>query len=102
MKKVLEKTKDIVFFIKLYPLPMHQTAYEKSKSVVCEKSLKALEDAFERKPLPKATCKSTEVDDNIKLAREFGITGTPTIIFPDGSVITSVVDADTLIKVVIK
>ncbi|MBI4822622.1 MAG: thioredoxin fold domain-containing protein [Nitrospirae bacterium] len=100
MKKVLAKTKDIVFFIKLYPLPMHPTAYEKAKSIVCEKSLKALENAFEGKPLPKATCKSEEVDNNINLAKEFGITGTPAIILPDGSVIVSLVPADSLIQLV--
>ena len=54
MKKVIEKRKDIAFFIKMYPLPMHKGAYEKSKTIVCEKSLALLEDAFAKKTLPAA------------------------------------------------
>ena len=102
MKKVLEKRKDIAFYIKLYPLPMHPGAYEKAKSVVCEKTVKALEDAFDGKPLPKAKCKSTEVDDNIKLTQELGITGTPAILLPDGVLIPGMRDADALIKAITK
>lgn len=102
MKKVIEKEEDIAFFIKLYPLKMHPQAYEKAKYIVCEKSIKALEDALEGKPLPKAKCKSTEVDDNVRLADELGITGTPAIVLPDGLLISGFRDADTLIKLIKK
>lgn len=101
MKKVVEKNKDIAFYIKLYPLPMHPAAYEKSKSVVCEQSLKALEDAFDGKALPKAKCDSREVDDNIKLVDALGVSSTPTMILPDGRVIPGYKDADALIKLII-
>jgi len=102
MKKIIAERKDIAFYIKLYPLPMHTQAYEKAKSIVCAKTVKALEDAFEGKSLPKATCKSTEVDDNIKLAQELGITGTPAIILPSGIMIPGYRDADALIKAITK
>lgn len=95
MKKVLEKTKDIVFFIKLYPRPV---GYEKSKAIVCEKSLKLLEDVFDGKPIAKPKCDSKEIDNNIKLAKELGISGTPTLIFPDGTLIPSYIDAEAIIK----
>ena len=98
MKKVIKERKDIAFYIKLYPLPMHKDAYAKAKAIVCEKSLSLLEDAFERKPLPAPKCESTAIDDNIKLAQKLGITGTPAIIMPDGRLIPGYLEADALIK----
>ncbi|MFA4919149.1 MAG: hypothetical protein WC581_07855 [Thermodesulfovibrionales bacterium] len=46
---MLEERKDIAFYIKLYPLPMHKDAYGKAKTIVCEKSLALLENAFAKK-----------------------------------------------------
>lgn len=98
MKKVLEERKDIVFHIVLYPLPMHKEAYGKAKTIVCEKSVKLLEDAYDRKEIPKAKCETTVIDENIKLADKLGIRGTPALIFPDGKVIPGAADAKTIIN----
>jgi len=102
IKKVVAKRQDIAFFIKMYPLPMHQGAYEKAKAIVCEKSLALLDDAFAKKPLPEAKCDSTAVDDNLKLAEKLGIRGTPAIIMPNGIVIPGYKDADSLIELIDK
>ncbi len=103
MKKVLEKRKDIAFYIKLFPLvKLHPKAYEKSKAIVCEKSLALLEDNFAGKNLPEPKCNATEVDDNIKLAENLGISGTPAVILPDGVVISGAKDADSLILLIDK
>ena len=98
MKKVIEKRKDIAFYIILYPLPMHKEAYDKSKAIVCEKSLAMLEDAFARKTLPKPSCETKLIDENIKLAEKLGINGTPAIILPNGGLVSGALDADALIK----
>jgi thiol:disulfide interchange protein DsbC len=98
MKKVIKERKDIAFFIKLYPLPMHKDAYEKAKAIVCEKSLALLDDAFEKKQLPKPKCETTAIDDNIKLAQKLGISGTPAIVMPDGRLIPGAMDAAAIIK----
>ncbi len=98
MKKVLEKRKDIAFYIMLFPLPMHQDAARKSKTILCEKSLQLLEDAFEKKQIPDPKCNTTAVDDNIKLGKKLGVTGTPALIFPDGILVSGALDADTIIK----
>jgi len=97
-KKIIEKRKDIAFYIKLYPLPSHPKAYEKSKTILCKKSIKMLENAFEGKELPKPECEAKEIDENIKLAKTLGISGTPFIILPDGRTIPGYIDADTLLK----
>jgi thiol:disulfide interchange protein DsbC len=102
MKKVIEKRKDIAFFIKMYPLPMHKGAYEKSKTIVCEKSLALLEDAFAKRPLPAPKCQTSALDENIKLAEKLGIRGTPAIVLPNGLVIPGYKDADSIIALIDK
>lgn len=97
VKQILKKRSDIAFFIKLYPLPIHPEAYAKSVAIVCENSPKLLEEAFAGKTIEKPKCDTTEVDDNIKLAGELGITGTPAIIFPDGRLLPGYVPANVLL-----
>ena len=94
---MLEERKDIAFYIKLYPLPMHKDAYGKAKTVVCEKSLALLEDAFAKKSIPPAKCETSVIDDNLKLAEKLGIRGTPAIIMPNGIIIPGFKDAPSLI-----
>jgi thiol:disulfide interchange protein DsbC len=100
MKKVIEERKDIAFYIKMFPLPMHKGAYDKAKAIVCEKSLALLEDAFAGKELPKPKCETTAVDENIALVQKLGISGTPALIFPDGRVIPGAVDAKSIIGMI--
>jgi thiol:disulfide interchange protein DsbC len=100
MKKVIEKRKDIAFYIKMFPLKIHPEAYEKSKAIVCEKSLSLLEDAFDKKQLPKPKCETSVVDDNLKLGEKLGISGTPALIMPDGRVISGYKEADAIIELV--
>ncbi len=102
MKKVINERKDIAFYIVLYPLPMHPEAYEKSKAIFCEKSLSMLDDAFAKKPLPKAKCQTKAIDENIELARKLGITGTPAMIFPDGALVPGYKDAGEIIRLIDK
>ena len=101
MKKILEERKDLVFYIKLYPLKqLHPEAYEKSRAIVCEKSLTLLEDAFEKKAIPKANCDTTAVDETILLAEKLGISSTPTSVLPDGRLVPGAVDAKTLLDMI--
>ena len=103
IKKILEKRKDIAFYIKMFPLAkLHPKAYEKSTAIVCEKSLKLLEDSFAGKSLPEPKCKTSEIDKNIKLGEKLGIRGTPAIILPDGGIIPGYKDADSLISLIDK
>jgi thiol:disulfide interchange protein DsbC len=96
MKQIIAERKDVAFYIKLFPLKIHPGAYEKSKAIVCEKSLALLELAYDKKPLPKATCETTVIDDNIKLAERLNINSLPSMILPDGRVIPGYRDAEAL------
>ena len=100
MKKVIEERKDIVFLNKMYPLKIHPAAYDKSKTIICEKSMSLLEDAFEKKAVPAPKCPTSAVDENIKLAEKLGISSTPTLVLPDGRVIPGYKDAKTLITLI--
>lgn len=93
IKKVAQERKDIAFLIKMYPLPMHKEAAEKAKAIVCEKSLAMLESAFEKKEIAKPKCKTTVIDENIKLAKKLGFTGTPVMVLQNGRVISGFKDA---------
>ncbi len=100
LKKVISGTKDIAFYLKLIALPMHPDARWKSQSILCSKSLRLLEDNFEGKPIPRPDCGTKAVDDNIALAKTLDITGTPTLIMPDGLVLSGARDAKTITGIV--
>jgi thiol:disulfide interchange protein DsbC len=98
--KVVQEKKDIAFFLILYPLPFHKDAYWKSKSILCNQSLQMLEDAYEQKEFIRTECDSKEIDSNIILAKSVGITGTPTLVFPDGRVHTGALPANQIIALI--
>ncbi|OGW27167.1 MAG: hypothetical protein A2X59_01125 [Nitrospirae bacterium GWC2_42_7] len=101
LKKVLSERKDIAFYIKLMPLKMHPDAYWKSQSIICSNSLQLLEDNFEKKPIPKPDCDTKIPDENMKLSAELDITGTPTLIMPDGLVVIGARDAKIITELVL-
>ena len=84
----------------MFPLQSHPEAYQKSKSILCEKSLSLLEDAFDKKPIPKPKCETAAVDESMKLAQKIGINSVPTLILPDGRMIPGYKDAKTLITLI--
>ena len=102
MKKVIEKRKDIAFYIILFPLPMHKDAARISKAIMCEKSISLLDDAFEKKQIPDPKCETTAIDDYIKLGQKLGINGTPAMIFPNGVLESGARDADAIISLIDK
>jgi thiol:disulfide interchange protein DsbC len=97
MKKIVEERKDIVFYIKMYPLKMHPAAYDKAKAIVCEKSLDLLESAHSNKPLPRPNCETNAVDESIKVAEKLGISGVPVLILPDGRMMSGYRDAKSIL-----
>ena len=86
LEKIVQERSDIAFHILLFPLAMHKDAYWKSKSIVCNRSLKMLEEAFAQRPIPRSECDTKEIDNNIRLAETLGISSTPTLVAPDGRV----------------
>lgn len=98
LKKLEKLDPDVAIMILMYPLPMHAHAYDKARMIVATHSLALLDTAFAGKdiPLPKGNEGRQEVDEMIKFAHAKGITGTPTMVLPDGSVMVGGRDAATL------
>lgn len=105
MKQIVETRDDIVFYNKLFPIVMlHPGAYNKAKAIICQgdnaKSLKMLEDAYAGLKLPDPTCVTEAIKNNVELAETLGISGTPTIIFQDGSRGRGAMSKEDLIKAI--
>lgn len=105
MKQITASRDDIVFYNKLFPIvKLHPLAYNKSKAILCQgdnaKSLKMLEDAYAGLQLPEPACVTEAIKNNIDLAAKLNITGTPTVIFMDGSRSRGAMSQEALIKAI--
>jgi thiol:disulfide interchange protein DsbC len=100
LKKLVRIAPDVAIYIILYPLPMHPGAYDKARTILETKSLEILDQAFEGKDIPKPSkeISKTTIDENIKFANSNGISGTPTMVMPDGKIEIGMRDAETLKK----
>ncbi len=98
--KLASMTTDLAIHIMLYPLPMHPAAFDKSRTILESRKLDLLDKAFEGKELPKPSKDSsrTAVEAIVSFANANGISGTPTMVLPDGRVQVGLPDAETLKK----
>lgn len=100
LKKIVLRDPEIAFLIKLFPLKMHPNAYEVSKSIVCNKSVELLEASFAGKAVPPASCDTSVIDQTLALAGELGVRSTPTLVLPDGLVVSGYKNAETLLVLI--
>jgi thiol:disulfide interchange protein DsbC len=98
IKKAAGKDADTAFYVMPYPRNRNDKAtYNNCLAVVCAKSEKLLDDAYAGRKLPAPSCKSTAVDETMRLADRLKIQGTPTMILPDGRLIGGYMEADALL-----
>lgn len=101
LKKVVQMDKDIVFYIKMLPLVnLHPDAYRISKAILCDGSLKFLDDSFAGRDVPNPTCKTDAVDRTVRMAKDLGIRSTPTLVLPDGRLAPGFRSAEDIVKLV--
>ena len=99
IRKAAAKDADVAFFVMPYPRNRNDKAtYGKCLTVVCSKSEKLLDDAYAGKKLPPAACKTGAVDEAMRLADRLKIQGTPTMIFPDGRMVSGYMEAEALLS----
>jgi hypothetical protein len=98
--RVLQRKSDVGFYIIMFPLPIHKDAYWKSRSILCNRSLKMLEDAFAGKQIPKIECGTKDLDENLEAAKALGLSATPAIVFSDGRVHFGSISAEQLIDLI--
>ncbi|HCY17393.1 MAG: disulfide isomerase [Curvibacter sp. GWA2_64_110] len=95
----LDKVTNVTVYTFLYPILSPDSA-EKSKNIWCAKDkAKAWQDYMLRdQPLPAASCDVSAIARNLELGRKHKITGTPTLIFADGSRVPGAINAQQIEK----
>jgi len=98
-EKDLQKINNVTVYLFLYPI-LGPDSGEKSRNIWCAKDkAKAWQDWMVRDVMPAAaSCDSAAVARNVELGRKFRITGTPTLVFADGSRVPGAIGADQVEK----
>ena len=98
-EKDLQKINNVTVYLFLYPI-LSADSTEKSKNIWCAKDkAKAWQDWMANDVTPAAaTCDSAAVARNVELGHKYKITGTPTLVFSDGSRVPGAVGADQVEK----
>lgn len=85
-EKDLEKVDNVTIHMFLYPI-LSADSNDKSRNIWCAKDkAMAWQDWMVREQLPKAaSCDTAAIERNLELGRKYKISGTPTLIFLDGT-----------------
>ena len=98
LQEAVKKNQDLAFYNKL--IPLKPSSKQITQTILCNKSLEQLEQAFAGKSLPEPSCKTDTIENNLKLAQQLGIHGTPTLILPNGQVAPGYKPLDELLKLI--
>ena len=98
LEEAVKQTPDLAFYNKL--IPLKPSSKQATKTILCNKSLEQLEQAFAGKSLPEPNCETDVAEKNLKLAQQLGIHGTPTLILPNGQVAPGYKPLDELLKLI--
>ncbi|WP_309682352.1 DsbC family protein [Polaromonas sp.] len=95
----LQKVSDVTIYLFLYPI-LGPDSTDKAKSLWCAKDkAKAWTDLMVRDvAVTKASCDTAAVERNVDFGRKYKITGTPTLIFADGSRVPGAISAQQVEK----
>ncbi len=96
--QALEKEPDLLFQIVL--LPMQPNSQRVSQTIICNKSMEQLEQAFAGTALPEPDCDTDALRKNQEIAQSLQITGTPTLILPNGQIHAGYRPVDDLLKLI--
>jgi len=98
LKKAVAKDPEAAFYVMPYPRNKNDKAtYNKCLAAVCAKTEKVLDDLYSGKEVPAPACKSKAVSETIALADRLGIQGTPSMVLPDGRIVSGYMEADALL-----
>jgi thiol:disulfide interchange protein DsbC len=95
----LDKVSNVTIHTFLYPI-LSPDSNEKSKNIWCAKDkVKAWQDWMLSDQVPaSASCDASAVARNVELGKKYKITGTPTLIFADGSRVPGAINAQQIEK----
>lgn len=100
LKKLAAIAPDVAIHVMLFPLAMHPGAFDKCRTILETKSSDLMDKAFEGKEIPKPTRENSKaaIEEIIAFANANGISGTPTLVMPNGKVEVGLPDAEKLKK----
>jgi thiol:disulfide interchange protein DsbC len=95
----LQKVDNVTIHMFLYPI-LSADSTERSKNIWCAKDkTKAWQDWMVRDQSPKTqSCDTSAIERNVELGRKYKITGTPTLVFLDGTRIPGAISASEVEK----
>ncbi|MGQ2979791.1 MAG: DsbC family protein [Polaromonas sp.] len=95
----MQKVSDVTVYMFLYPILSADSA-EKSRNIWCAKDRnKAWQDLMLRdQAIAPASCDSSALARNIEFGKKYRITGTPTLIFADGTRVPGAISAQQVEK----
>ena len=95
----LQKVNNVTVYMFLYPI-LSADSTEKSKNIWCAKDrVKAWQDWMVRDQTPAAaSCDASALARNLEVGRKYKITGTPTLVFADGSRVPGAINAQQVEK----
>jgi thiol:disulfide interchange protein DsbC len=98
----MEKIDNVTIHLFLYPI-LGQDSVQKSQSIWCAKDqAKTWSDWMVRsQPIPAAQCDAAAVARNVALGRKHKITGTPTLLFTDGTRVPGAMPIDEVEKLLV-
>ena len=90
----MQKVDNVTVYMFLYPI-LGPDSTEKSRNIWCAKDkAKAWQDFMLREqPVQAASCDTTALNRNLEFGKKYRITGTPTLIFADGTRVPGAVAA---------
>jgi thiol:disulfide interchange protein DsbC len=90
----LQKVDNVTVYLFLYPI-LGPDSIDKSRNIWCARDRgKAWQDWMVREqPVPAGTCDTEALDRNIEFGRKYKITGTPTLVFADGTRVPGAIGA---------
>lgn len=102
--KLIYMEPDLAIYVKMFPLRMHPQAYDKARVILgAPDPVYMLNKAFagEQLPVPGEKDPKEPVDETIKLGESLGITGTPALVLPDGTISSGFKEALEIKKLIV-
>ncbi len=96
--EAIEADPNLVFQIKL--LPLQQSSQRVAQTILCNKSMDQLEQAFAGEALPEPGCQTDDLQQNQALAQSLQISGTPTLVLPNGQIYAGYRPLDDLLQLI--
>lgn len=98
-EKDLQKIDNVTVHMFLYPI-LGPDSVEKSKNIWCAKDkIRSWQDWMLQNQTPKSTsCDSAAIQRNVELGHKYKITGTPTLVFTDGSRVPGAINTEQIEK----